>query len=101
MSNNRAGHIYIRVSTVDEDQSDFYVAWYLYRIASYNQGFVQTLADSGGDTGQFTIAITDNGDLDADSLELVVSATGPVGNGSINLEVIATNYAGIREAWRE
>jgi hypothetical protein len=31
----------------------------------------------------------------------VVSATGPVGNGSINLEVIATNYAGIREAWRE
>jgi len=59
------------------------------------------LKDSGGDTSQFTVTVTDGGDLNSDSVECRVSATSPTGNSSINVEAIGTNYLGIREAWRQ
>tara|TARA_R110001632_G_scaffold93790_1_gene199434 strand:- start:82 stop:450 length:369 start_codon:yes stop_codon:yes gene_type:complete len=100
MNNYRAGHIYVRVSSIATGAANHAAAWYFYRCSGYNRGLTASLIDSGGSTGSFTVTLSDQGDLDSDSCSLQVAATGPSGNASINVECFATNYMGIREAWR-
>jgi hypothetical protein len=105
-SNYRAAHLFVTVSTIDEDASDCEGAWYLYKIGFYNRGFGQAaVVDSGGDTGNFSLSISDQGNAVnyANTLifDLSFAATGGgASNGSILACATFVNYMGSYEAWR-
>ena len=97
------GHLFFTVSSCDGDASDNVAAWYFYKFMTYNEGISGlSLIDSGGNTGSFSLNISDQGDSTqyADSLIFDLSWSGPSGNDSTIAHAQMTHYAGIYETWR-
>ena len=85
------GYVFVRVATFNADASGGAAAWYLVSYRMYNGGIGGiALRSSGGDTGSFTLSVTDAGSGSTSFGLLQVTASGP--NNRTIMDVESVNY---------
>lgn len=88
-----SGYFYIKASTVNSNQAGPAAAWWLYHIMHYNGSLSgASLKDSGGDTGSFTITISDQGGTDPITVRVNIAHS----NNRLTTSVECGNYYGVR-----
>ena len=86
------GYVYIKASTVNSNQASPAAAWWFYRIMHYNGGLSSpVLVDSGGNTGNFTITISDQGGTDPITVRVNIAHS----NNRLTTMIDVGNYYGI------
>ena len=97
------GCLWIQIASGKGDNTLNSAAWDFYRITMYNGSMTAGLADSGGDTGSFTITISDDGDSAVYSSTMIFGIVGQSTNAAADNTIMQCNltwYNGSYEAWR-
>jgi hypothetical protein len=97
------GNLWIQISSGKGDASLNTSAWFFYRITIYLGSLGVSLADSGGDTGSFTMTISDDGDSTNYANTMILGILGQsttVAADNTTMFCNLTWYNGSYEAWR-
>ena len=97
------GCIYIQIASGKGDATLQSAAWFFYKFAIYLGSLSVSLVDSGGDTGSFTITISDDGDSANYASTMILGILGQSTTAAADNTTMFCNltwYNGSYEAWR-